>query len=99
MATTQLNQASFDPRRGLRRATARTAGAVLEAVHAGFEVAAPPLVGSLSRDAHRLGRAGDRPTLFDHLAEPQSTLRSQRSVTVHLEPPWPCGCVSSTTMP
>ena len=44
-------------------------------------------------------RAGDGPALFDHLAEPQSTFGRERSVTVHPEPPWLCGCVNSSTMP
>ena len=83
VTTTEPHQASFDLEGGLGRAAPRPTGAILESGRTSLEIAAPPLMSGLARDAHCLGRAGDRPALFDHLAEPQSVLRGQRSVTVH----------------
>src|ERR1039457_5643878 len=95
----QLDHSALHLGRGLGRTPSRSTRAVFESSRAGFEVATPPFVGGLARDTHRLSRAGDGPALFDHLAEPQSTLWGERNVTVHPEPPWPCGCVNSSTMP
>jgi hypothetical protein len=58
-----------------------------------------PLVRRLARDPHGLGRRGDRPAIFDQVAQAESTLGGEWRVTVHNEPPWLCGCVDSSTLP
>ena len=93
MAPAQLDHPSLHLGRGLGRASSGPTRAILEARLSGLLVATPPLVSGLAGDPHRLGRSGHRPALLDHPAEPQSTLRGQRSVTVHREPSlalWVC---------
>jgi len=59
--------------------------AILESGWALLPIAAPPDVGP--RDPHGRCRMGHRPAAFDPLAQEQSTLWGQASVTVHPKPP------------
>ena len=74
--------------RGLGRASSRPARAVLECGPTTCFITPPPLMGGLAGDPHGLSRRSDRPTVFDQTAQAESTLRGERSVTVHSEPPW-----------
>jgi hypothetical protein len=49
-------------------------------------------MGGLARDVHGLGCGSYRPATLDPSAETKATLGGQRSITVHDEPPWLCGC-------
>ena len=83
----QRHDAPLEPGRGLVRTGVRAAGAVHQARLAGVLVAAPPLVGALPGDVHRLRRGGNRPALDDAVTKPKPAFGSERSVTVHLGPP------------
>jgi hypothetical protein len=87
----QFDEASLHLGRGLGRAAPRATRAVLEARPSRLLVAAPPFVCSLARDSERLRGRRHGPALFDQPAEPESTLRGKRSVTVQGEPPWRVG--------
>jgi hypothetical protein len=72
----------LDSRRRPRGLAVRTARAVEQALFAELLVAAPPLVGALAGDPHGRSHVGDRRAGLDPLAEEQSTLGGERSVTV-----------------
>jgi hypothetical protein len=96
----ELDDPPFHPVRGLGGAASRTAGAVLQAGNPCVLVALPPLVSSLAGDPHGFCCCGDGPAvLVNQLTQTESTFRGERSVTVHGEPSWLCGCVNSSTLP
>jgi hypothetical protein len=99
VTSTQLDDPALRFCWGLGRTASGAARAVLEGWSAPRLVATPPLMGGLARDPHRLSSRSDRPAVFDQTAQAESTLRGKRSVTVHGEPPWLCGCVNSSTLP
>src|SRR5690606_18987679 len=66
------------------RAADRPAGAVLQPSDAFVLVAAPPLMRALAGDVHRLRRRGHAPAGLDALTQPETTLRGERGITVHL---------------
>jgi len=74
----------------LCRTAPGTAGTVLQASDPGVLVAPPPLVGGLAGDPHGLGGCGYRPAILDHVAETESALWGEWSITVHCEPPGGC---------
>jgi hypothetical protein len=72
----------LDPVSHPGRGTTGTAGAVVQPVHAQFQVAVPPLRGTPPRDTHGPGHMSNRRPSLDPPTQQQSTLRREWSVTV-----------------
>ena len=85
---TEGDHPPFDRPPRFRRAAMGPRRAVLEAGEAFVLVAVPPHVGPVPRYPHGGGGMGHRPAALDPLAQQQSTLGSQASITVHSSPPW-----------
>jgi hypothetical protein len=81
----ECHDPALDAGLGLAGTPAGSTSAIFESSDTFFLVTAPPDVGPVTGDPHRLGRMGHGPSHFDAFTETQSTFGSERGVTVHLE--------------